>query len=314
MKFSFTRFKDRTWFGFDAVTRWLATAPSLVQDIGFGLLGSSLWLVYALPGNPLRKTTVAFSETIGQGPPRALFAKFVRRFALGQRRMEILRSGQTDQIDPLLMIPQQARIADLLRDGNGIVLVMPHCHASVVIVRGLALRFPTLMLVREAANPARAASQQQYYDQLGCEVLDVRSSNDATVARAVLNALRQGKIVIGVVDRIKDAPPADAPIDKGRDAVRAMAFGAPVGVVGWPVRFATKCGAPILPAMVEQSRDAVTLHLADPITLTDPLAASQAWLGALETLMRRYPHDWLFVYDKYWSRVLQKRLALPPAS
>jgi lauroyl/myristoyl acyltransferase len=303
---SFTKFKDRIWFVVDRGTKSLATAPVPVQRAGYGVVRGVLWLAYTLPASPLRITAASLGLAVKQGPPRKLYGEFVELFILALRRMELLRLGRTDAIDALLQIPQQARLDECLKGGAGAVLVMPHCHASVVMVRALAARYPTLMLIREPAKEIRAETQRPYYEHIGCELFDVRRNSDALVARAVLGALRQGKIVVGVVDRIKEAPPEQDPVRKGDDTVRATVFERPAGFVGWPARFAVKCNAPIIPAMVEQTPEAITLHLAEVITATDPVATTQTWVTGLEQLLRRFPSDWGFVYDKHWARVLRR--------
>jgi KDO2-lipid IV(A) lauroyltransferase len=163
------------------------------------------------------------------------------------------------------------------------------------------------MLVRESKKDSRAAAQRTYYDHLGCPCIDVRRTGDAAVARAVLKALRQGGVVVGVVDRIQAAPPADAPFDKARDMVRVTSFGEPVGMVGWPLRFASRPGSPVLPAMVRQTETSIILELDQPVARTDDLqSGTQEIASALEALVRRFPRDWLFVYDKHWRNVLQR--------
>lgn len=303
---SFTKFKDRIWHIVDRGTKGLATAPKPLQDAGYSVVRGLLWLAYILPGSPLHGTAASLSREVEQGPPRKLYGGFVERFLLALRRMELLRLGKTDAIDQLLTIPDQARLDQCLKDNNGVMMVMPHCHASVLMVRALSVRYPTLMLIREPAKATRAETQRPYYTHIGCELFDVRRNSGALVARAVLNALRQGKIVVGVVDRITEAPPADEPVRKSDDTVRATVFGQPAGFVGWPARFAAKCNAPILPVMVEQTTDALTVHFGEVITATDPLTTTQNWVTELEQLLRRFPCDWGFVYDKHWARILRR--------
>jgi lauroyl/myristoyl acyltransferase len=311
--FSFSKFKDRIWFAVDRGTKYLAVAPKPVQAGGYAVMKGILWLAYVLPGGPLQSTASALSRAANQGPPRRLYRGFVDRFILALKRMEALRLGRTDEIDRLLQIPEQDRLEGLLKDQSSVMLVMPHCHASVVMVRGLAARYPTLMLVRGPGNAARARSQKPYYAHIGCELLDVRNNSELVVARAVLKAMRQGKIVVGIVDRISNAPPQDAPVDKVSDTVRAIGFGQPVGFAGWPARFASKCQVPILPAMVEQTSEAITLHLGEAIAPNGLVETTQAYASLLETFCRTFPMDWGFVYDKHWSRVLRTPPQTPQA-
>ncbi|OSP56571.1 hypothetical protein [Pseudoruegeria sp. SK021] len=301
---SFTTFKDRIWSVFDGGTRRIAAAPKPIQDVGYGLITGVLNGAYYLPGAPLRAIASDLVAVLGSGTARQYHRDFSARFMLSLRRMEALRLGQTEKIDGLLQIPELDRL-DALSGQGGIIMVMPHCHASVLVARGLAARYPTLLLVRETKNEARAEAQRSFYRKLGCDYLDVRRNNEVTVARTVLGALRQGKIVIGVVDRIRNAPRGGAEFSKSDDTVRTRTFGQSVGAVGWPARFAVKCRVPILPVTVEQTDAAMILHLGDAITGGDLVPTTQSWMTAIEALILRFPKDWLFVYDKHWARVLK---------
>lgn len=304
MKFSFTRFKDRVAGPVDAVAKTLGTAPRPLQIAGYAALRALLWLIYFCPRSPLRKTASALAVAVGQNNPRRIYAGFVNGLSQTAYRMELISQGRTDEIDALLRLPERDRLEQLATDGGGALLVMPHCHGSLVMVRALAARYPMLMLIREPKNDARAAAQRRFFNHMGCEILDVRRNSEATVARAVLKALRHGKFVIGTVDRIQNAPSVDEQVSRTTDNVRVTVFGQPVGIAGWPARFAAKAKVPILPVMVEQTEDAVTLHLGEPISVGEIQATTQTWASALECFFKRFPNDWIFAYDKHWARVL----------
>lgn len=309
MRFSFTRFKDRTSSSLYAASNWLSRQPAPVQKTGFAVLRGFFWLIYIVPGSHMRKTAVALCAACGQTSPAAIYGQFVDGVLLFAERIELLSQGRTDAIDRMLEIPRQDRLDAIVRQHRGAIVALPHCHGALLMVRGLASRYDTLMLIREPKQEARAAAQRRYFANLGCDILDVRRSNEAVVARTVLKALRDGKLVIGAVDRIREAPPETEPVTKSRDTVRAHAFGKPVGAAGWPARFAAKCKVPIVPVIVEQTPAAVILHLGEPVAASDVLSTTQAWLSALERLFIRFPGQWIFVYDKHWSRLLRNREA-----
>ncbi len=184
------------------------------------------------------------------------------------------------------------------------MVVMPHTNGSLSMVRGLARDFDVLMLVRSTRDSARSTSQHTYYAPLGCEILDVRRAGDAVVARAVLRALRNGRIVIVTGDLIKKAPPPDAPVDKASDLIRAEAFGQPLGAPGWPARLALRAGAPLMPVMIEQTADRVRLHLGPVVKGEDVVDATREWVRGMVEFLAAYPSDWAFVFDRRWSRLL----------
>lgn len=298
---SFKRFKDRTWGAYSLFARTLAAAPGGLGQRGFAATGKLLWLAYVAPGSPLRLTMNAFAEVVGTGPPRLVFSRFVHGLMLGLYRMERLRLGHEAEIDALLDIPERGRLDAMLERG-GAMLVMPHANGSLPMVCGLGRHYPLLMLVKTTRSPKRSASQHAYYERMGCEILDVRRTGEARVARTVVRALRDRRIVVVTGDLIQKAPSED--IDKARDLVRAEAFGQPLGAPGWPARFALRAGAPLLPVMIEQTDARIVLHLGRIAGDGDVAAVTRDWVAQMEGYLRRYPSDWTFVFDRRWSRLL----------
>ena len=305
---SFSKTKDRTWVVYNLVAGWLARQPMLVRRVGYGFFGVVLWIAYLLPGNMVRPTFVALSRHVNARDTRRLFADFVRGFCRGMNRIEQVRHGRTAAIDALLRIPEEQRLEELLGKGGG-VLAIPHTHASLAMGRGLAKRYPLLALVRSTGgDERRASSELEIYRNLGCDYLDIRVEKPTVVARTVLSALRDGRLVVGTVDRIRMAPSPLAPIDSASDTVRALAFGQPIGITGWPARFALKAGVPIIPATVVQTEDTISLQLGASIEpCKDLLETTQQWLGELERLIRTHPEEWTFALDKYWSRAVRAK-------
>lgn len=302
---SFTTTKDRVWVVYDVLAAWLARRSTPVRKIGYSVFGAVLLTAYALPRNSVRPTFVALARLAGAGAPRVLFGKYVKGFLRGINRIEQVRHGFTDVIDDMLRIPDEERLESILST-RGVVLAIPHTHSSLAMGRGLSRRYPILAVVRSTANEKRAASEWQIYKNLGCEFLDIRLESATSVARKILGALNDGRIVVGTVDRLQPPPPIQHPIDAAKDTVRAQAFGEPIGIAGWPARFASKAGAPILPATVVQAADTISLRLGAAVEPSDDtLATTQAWVAELEKLLRTHPEEWTFALDKYWSRILR---------
>jgi lauroyl/myristoyl acyltransferase len=297
---SFTKFRDAIWWPVDRATKALPLAPAWVQAVGYGGIRAILWLAYLTPGTPLRRTAAAFAGLSGAASGRALYGGFARRFTQALALMEQLRLGRTQAIDDMLVIPDEARLTAIRAAGTGLFLAVPHCHATVLMARGLGARHPVLLLVREPSDEFRASGQRPYYDHIGCEIFEVRRASQARVARAVFSALKQGRIVVGVCDRI--ALPPFRPRD---DATPVSVFGEAAGFPAWPARFASRCGAPVVPGTVEQTEGKLVLHLGPTVAPGPPEAMTQGLADGLSALLLRHPFDWGFLYDKNWSRLVQ---------
>jgi len=300
---SFSNTKNRAFAAYDLVAGRLARQPAGIRRTTYAALGGVLWGPFLLPGNHARATFEGLARRAGVPSSTALFRAYVSRLMLGVERAERVRYGFGTEIDPLLRIPDERKLMDLLSRG-GVFLALPHAHAALPMVRGLAQRYPVLAIVRLPTNKPRAAAQRQLYEQVGCDFIDARHEPPMAVARQTVRALKAGRIVVGTVDRIAPAPPSE--IDPAADLVRATAFGQPIGVGGWPSRFARASGAPILPAMVVQSDTGIELMLGPAIAPDRDLAAvTQRWVTAMEDLILCHPSEWTFSLDRHWSRVLR---------
>ncbi|QXT40792.1 hypothetical protein [Gymnodinialimonas ceratoperidinii] len=299
----FAATKDRTFAAYEKVSGWIARRPAPVRRAAYGIFGAALWTAYVLPGNLVRPTMQALARHADHPSPTRLFRGFVRKFIAGTDGTEQVRHGFGASIDGSLTIPDKARLDSYLAQG-GLFLALPHLHATLAMTRCLAQSYDVLAVVSLTRNENRAAAQKALYSQVDGDFLDARNEEPAAVARQILKALKSGKIVVGTVDRIQKAP--EAPVDRARDVVRVEAFGQPVGFGGWPTRFAAKAGAPLVPAVVAQEGNGISLILGHgAVPEGDLQEATQAWVSELERLLEAYPEEWAFSLDKHWSRTLQ---------
>jgi KDO2-lipid IV(A) lauroyltransferase len=298
----FRRTKDHAFNAYDRLAGWLARRPRPVRLGFYSVVGLIMWTAYLLPGNRVRPTMVALSQQVGRDSPARLFDQYVRRFITGLDLAERVRHGFGAEVDGLLTIDDRHRLDALLKTG-GLLLALPHLHASVAMTRALATAYPVLLIARLTTDTRRAAAQRHLFAQLGCEVVDARNERPSAVARKTLRALRDGKIVIGTADRIR--PPPDLVVDAARGQVRSVVFGQPVGVESWPTRFAMESKTPIVPATVRQTDTGVNLIIGKPVFSTDDVVqTTQGWIDELANLLRANPEEWNFCLDKHWSTVL----------
>ncbi|MEM1130037.1 MAG: hypothetical protein AAGH83_05870 [Pseudomonadota bacterium] len=303
---TFTEFKDRIWGSYDWTARNVAKLPPPLARAIFGIVGVIMWIIWFVPRNPLRRTLRDLAQVSGKASPLGLCRRFISKFTHALWLMERLRAGHSEETDRLLHIPDEDRLTAHCAS-TGAILVMPHTHASLLMARGLGQRFPLLLLVRTARNDDRAVRQQEYYDAMGCEVLDVRRSDEVAVARAVLRTLRGKGLVMGAVDLLGKPPKVD--VEKRNDQVRLNVLTSQAGAAGWPARFGGKAGAPILAAMPVLERDRLILNLSPDIAATEIPQTTQAWMNALLSLILKDPADWVFALDRHWAAALGKAAA-----
>jgi lauroyl/myristoyl acyltransferase len=241
---------------------------------------------------------VGLAKHVGAPSATALFRSYVRRFVTGAELAERVRHGFGSELDGMLTIPDKSKL-DMHLETGGVFLALPHLHASVAMIRCLSQTYPVLAIVRLTRDKDRARAQHDLYKQVGCDFLDARGEPPTTVARQILKALKAGKIVVGIVDRIQKPP--TALIDKTKDVVRFD---------GWPTRFAAKAQAPILPGLVTQTDGRLTLLIGNAIAPSaDIVASTQDLMSQLEGFITLHPDEWAFSVDKHWSRALQNSAA-----
>lgn len=298
----FTRTKDRAFNTYNVFAGWLARRPRPVRFGVYSLVGGVMWAAYLLPGVHVRPTMAALARQVGATSPRELYSEYVRRFISGLDLAERVRHGFAAEVDGLLTIEDAERFEGLLEKG-GMFLALPHLHASVAMTRALARTHQVLLIARLTPDRKRADAQWRLFEQLGCDVVDARNEPPGVVARKTLRALKQGKIVIGTVDRIRRPPSRE--VDTARGQVRAVAFGQTVGVESWPSRFAMEAKVPIVPATIRQTGTGITLIPGDAVWPKDGLVeTTQTWFDEIVALILSNPEEWNFSLDKHWSKVL----------
>jgi lauroyl/myristoyl acyltransferase len=307
LKLGFSRTKDRIFATYETISGWLSRRSKPVRNLVYRVLGGFFWLAYLRPASTVRPTMVGLAKHVGAPSATALFRSYVRRFMTGAELAERVRHGFGSELDGKLTIPDKSKL-DMHLETGGVFLALPHLHASVAMIRCLSQSYPVLAIVRLTRDKDRARAQHDLYKKVGCEFLDARGDPPTTVARQILKALKAGKIVVGIVDRIQK-PPATL-IDKTKDVVRVTGFGSPVGFDGWPTRFAAKAQAPILPGFVTQTDGRLTLLIGNAIAPSaDIVASTQDLVSQLEGFITLHPDEWPFSVDKHWSRALQNGAA-----
>lgn len=299
---NFTKFKDSIWKLYAWVARMGMALPGPLARASFGGIGALMWIAWAFPTSPMRRAFKDLARQCDRGSAIGIFGRYVRSFQLLLYRMECIRHGRTEEIGALLHIPEQERFDDIVSRG-GALFLMPHAHGSVTMAEALGQVHPLLLFVRATKDDERAAFQREYYDQMTCDVIDVRRADDVVSSRKMLSALRKGHIILGGGDFIRRAPKVQE--NAAKDVVRVDAFGEPVGAMRWPARFAAKTGVPIVPVNIVETGNQLTLHMGEEIAPGDIVATTQKWMDGMVDLIRQYPDQWVFCLDQHWRRVLE---------
>lgn len=292
MRIKFRRVKDLAVKPIHGVLRM----PGWLARPAFGSVGLAAKSYYFAPGSHTRRTARNFCALTGRSDPRGMYFEMVSKAVrVGTLFGRLIREGPEAVAGELDMGGDVLRICDDLRaKGQGAIFVVPHCVGSVLSTAGFAKRYPTVVLLRESRDPQRSGILKQYLEKLGAELFYVRRTEPTTVARGILRALHEKKFIIGTTDLLR----------KNEDSAEVKVFGQSIRMVAWPARFAIRRGAPLVPTYVRVDNGRIVLELAPPFLGTDIESATQRWATHFEEWFRRYPSDWIFMYDKRWAKVI----------
>ncbi len=263
-----------------------------------GLLGKSY---YFAPRSHVRRTVKNLCKIIGRSDPAPVYFRLVDNVLSAAQAFGQLLTRRPDPIAGLVEIDGdlEDRCAEACGNRGGAILVVPHCAGSALSAAAFGKRFPTVLLVRESKSSRRNALSRRYVEKLGPELIFVRRIDPGSVTRRILRALRDGKLVIGTTDLARRVP----------DTTEVQMFGQRVSLPAWPARFSARRNVAILPTFVHIDRGRIRIIGDEPYLEKDVAASTQRWASFFEKKIRRYPADWVFMFDKRWSRIIRAAAA-----
>jgi lauroyl/myristoyl acyltransferase len=296
---SFRRVKDLIALPGHAFVKSSAYLPAFARSMLFGGLGCAMKASYFVPANHMRHVAKNICTLAGRDDPFRLHCQLMS----GLTRVvpmfgQLLRHGPESighliELDP----DTQAKVDAARRDHGGLIVIVPHCVGSVIAAARVGQVMPTVIMTRTSKSPKRRALLEQYLELLGPKLVDARSLHPSIVARRILEALGHNKLIIGTTDLVR----------KKEDCVEVTIFGQKAWMPDWPARFSSRRKKPILPAYIHSKDGKFVLTSGEPYIADKDLAAStQPWADYFESAIKRWPEDWMFMYEKRWARLLAK--------
>jgi KDO2-lipid IV(A) lauroyltransferase len=213
-----------------------------------------------------------------------------------------IRRASAEEIESQVEIDHWERFAEAASEGKGVVLATVHLGNYDTVGQVLAERGYRMTVPVERMQP------QVLFDFL----VDLRMSKGIIVVpldrapRELLRALRNGEIVGLAADRDSG----------GHSSVVTSFFGRPTALPRGPVSLARRTGAPLLLAVgIRRGDDTFFAHVRGPIPVTrtenaksDDLHNIARLTAEMETLIRRYPGQWLN-FSPMWKQPVGADLA-----
>jgi KDO2-lipid IV(A) lauroyltransferase len=294
--FHFRRFKDLAILPLDGLVKMATYLPDWAGRslaASFGLFFKSF---YFLPGSHLRRTAVNLCRVIGHPDPRAMYFQIADKLAsaavlygmaLGHGSEVVADATTMDEVS-------YGRCREVLETRGSGMAVTTHCVGSVLAGPFFGREFPSRMLMRESKSETRARISRRYFERLGMNAIYARRADPVSLARGILRAFKQGALVVGTADLAR----------RTEDTVQVEVFGQPVWLPAWPSRFAARRDVPILPLYVRVEGERIVMTVDEPFDEKDLVVSTQRWASSFEQSIRAHPADWVFMFDKHWSRII----------
>lgn len=304
MKASFFTESILYWLvrGLSAAACRLPPQVSVAAGRGLGRLA-----YHALPRRrraALSNLQMAYEGAYGrrelQGLAREVFEHF------GMTLMEVAMMPRMDRayMDRWLTISPESRqrVEQALAQGHGAIFLTAHFGNWEIGSLAAALRgYPLLVLAREQGWPRLNGLLNRYRESRGCRVI-----TKGFPIREMIHGLNAGRLVGILSDQ-----------DGGRHGVLAPFLGKLASTAPGVINLSLSTQAPILPAFAVRRRGpAFSFYVEEPLVIPEEGSLEErirhgveAYVKLLETYVRRYPAQWLWMHRR-WKTSPQRRLLL----
>lgn len=269
--------------------RWLPMGWAIRLGAGVGLLG------YVLVGRYRRVAEAnlqrAFPEW-SRAQVRATARRVFRNFGVALAEFLKAPSMRKAEIEKRLQVVGLEHLDAAFREGKGVLLITGHFGNWELMARYLCmLGYPIWVIARDTEDPATTELVTLIRERSGYKVIP-----RGQAARPVLKALRNNEAV-GILP------------DQNAGDVFVEFFGQKAGSVAGPAVFHLRTGAPLVPLFnVRLPGDYHRVEILPPLRFeptgdmaSDSQRIMQALHDILETYVRRYPDQWLWLHDRWKS-------------
>ncbi len=269
--------------------RWLPMGLAIRLGAGVGLLG------YALVGRYRRVAIANLQRAFPEWSPaqvRATAKRVFRNFGVSLAEFLKAPSMSREAIAKRIEVVGLEHLDSAFRQGKGVLLITGHFGNWELMARYLCLLgYPIWVIARDTDDPATTELVTMVRERSGYKVIP-----RGKAAHRVLRVLRQNEAV-GILP------------DQNAGDVFVEFFGQKAGSVAGPAVFHQRTGALLVPLFnVRLPGDYHRIEILPPMQFepsenlqADSQRIMQALHDVLETYVRRYPDQWLWLHDRWKS-------------
>jgi KDO2-lipid IV(A) lauroyltransferase len=207
-----------------------------------------------------------------------------------------LKDMKWEEIEKITQIEGLEYFDDAYKMGKGVVAVTGHISNFELSAAYLSLRGYKLSVIgRELYDPRLDALLVRSRESVGLENIPSSAS-----VKQMIKALRSGRALGALADQ-------DSTRVRG---VFVNFFGRPARTPVGPALLAYKTESPIVPvAIVREGDDRYKIMVKEPVKLAftgdkerDTIETTQKYTQVLESIIREYPSQWLWMHDRWKSK------------
>ncbi len=195
-------------------------------------------------------------------------------------------------------------LKDALAGGKGTLVLSAHLGNFDVSAAALALRGFPVMIV---SKPLKAKGMERFWmEERSASGLQIRLNHGSI--RDILKALKDGKIVVFVLDQYASA-----------EQVWVEFFGRSASTLPAPAVLTQRTGAPVVPVFTHRQADGTHVVEIQPALVFEEYEDrdqtiehnTQRYTAVIETAIRRHPEQWTWIHKRWkgpqLARTLQKK-------
>jgi KDO2-lipid IV(A) lauroyltransferase len=183
-------------------------------------------------------------------------------------------------------------IAQLVREGHGVVIFTGHCGNWEWLAYGTGLRCPKVTVLQRERNEA----------DIGRLIVQTRARahvhtidrGSVGAGREMIQALRHGGLMAFLIDQ-----------SLRTESVKVPFFGKPAPAPVGPAKLAIRTGSFVASAFVERSGGMQHIRFSEPVQMKredDPAALTRRMTEAIEAQIRRRPEQWVWFHERWRER------------
>ena len=294
------RKRIKNWFLYRLISSIISLLNFLPRNVAITVGGIWGQLAFLVIRDARRRTlsnlSMAFGEKTNEKELTRLACKVFQNLGKNVADAVRLKKMTWEDVEKITEIEGLEHLDKAYQTGKGVIALSGHIGNFELLGAYLSLRgYKVSVVGRELYDPRLDRLLVKNRESLGLENIPSRAG-----IRPVIRALRAGR-VLGVL------------ADQDSSRVRGVFvdfFGRPARTPAGPGLLSYKIRSPIIPmAIVRKSRDRYKIIVKPEVELgfsgdreKDLTDVTQAYTRVLESIIREYPDQWLWMHDRWKSK------------